>query len=261
MVDSKDPLTGVAQRDIASPQHPESIEAFAHWAAAAALHFKGNNIIWEIWNEPNITFWRPGPDVNQYVALTKATCKAIRDVVPEATIIGPATSLIPLPFLESCMTSGLLEYLDAISVHPYRDYALAPETVATDYLALRKLIEKYAPAEKKNMPIINSEWGYASATKGVTPERQAVLSVRMHLANLLNGIPISIWYDWKNDGDNPSDFEHNCGTVTSDLKPKPAYIAAQVMNTQLKGFTFLQRIDTKNENDFVLLFRNEKGQL
>jgi hypothetical protein len=28
---------------------------------------------------------------------------------------------------------------------------------------------------------------------------------------------------------------------------------------QLKGFTFLRRIDIKNDNDFVLLFRNDKG--
>lgn len=258
-IDSKDPLTGKEQRDIASPRHSETIEAFARWAAASAAHFKDRNIIWEIWNEPNIFFWKPTPDVAQYIALALATCKAVKAVVPDAVIIGPTTSEVPLPFLESFLASGVLEYLDAVSVHPYRNYSKSPETAVDDYRKLRELIERYAPAEKKKMPIISSEWGYSSSTKGVSLEKQETYIVRMQLANLLNGIPISIWYDWKNDGDDPTEHEQNFGTVSSDLKPKPAYKAVQTMNMQLKDFTFSHRIDIKNDNDFVLLFRNGKG--
>jgi polysaccharide biosynthesis protein PslG len=32
---SKNPLTGQEQKDVASPQHPESVAAFARWAAAS----------------------------------------------------------------------------------------------------------------------------------------------------------------------------------------------------------------------------------
>ena len=258
-IDSKDPLTGKEQKGTASPQHPESIAAFACWSAAAAVHFKGSNIIWEIWNEPNISFWKPKPDVAQYTALAMATCKAIRAVVPNATIIGPASSELPWPFLESLLASGVLEYLDAVSIHPYRNYSKSPETASTDYLKLRELIERYAPTDKINMSIISSEWGYPSANKGVSVEKQAAFIVRMQLSNLLAGIPISIWYDWKNDGDDPADHEQNFGTVTSDLNPKPAYIAIQNMNKQLNGFTFSRRIDLKNDHDYVLLFKNDKG--
>jgi polysaccharide biosynthesis protein PslG len=257
--DSKDPLTGMEQKDIASPHHPESIAAFARWAAEAARHFKDKNIIWEIWNEPNIFFWKPTPDVAQYNSLAMATCKAVKEVVPDATIIGPASSEVPLPFLESFLASGVLKYLDAVSIHPYRDYANSPETAVSDYRKLRELIERYAPAEKKKMPIISSEWGYSSSTKGVSLEKQEAYIVRMQLSNLFNGIPISIWYDWKNDGDDPTEHEQNFGTVSSDLKPKPAYTAIQTMNIQLKGFTFSRRIHIKNDNDFVLLFRNDEG--
>lgn len=258
-IDSKDPLTGKEQKGIASPQRPESIAAFARWAAAAAEHFKGSNIIWEIWNEPNISFWKPKPDVAQYIALAMATCKAVKAVVPNATIIGPATSEVPLPFLESFLASGVLKYLDAVSVHPYRNYSKSPETAVTDYQKLRELIDRYAPTEKMKIPIISSEWGYSTSTKGVSLETQAAYIVRMQLANLLSGIPISIWYDWKNDGDDPTEHEQNFGTVSSDLKPKPAYAAIQIMNMQLKGFTFLRRIDLKNGHDYLLLFRNDKG--
>lgn len=257
--ESKDPISGKITKSVAAPNDEESVAAFAKWAAAAALHFRGNNIIWEIWNEPNINFWRPAPDVEQYNKLAVATCKAIRKAVPEAIIIGPATSQLPVPFIEAFLASGITEYIDAVSVHPYRRYNLSPETVSDDYNKIRELIRKYTPAGRSEIPIVSGEWGYSSSTKGVSVETQAAYIVRMQLANLVYGIPFSIWYDWKNDGPDPEEHEHNFGTVTNDLEPKPAYTAIKNMNDQLKDFTFQKRVDVKRINDFVLLFRDDKG--
>lgn len=225
-VTSKNPITGQQHKTTASPQHPESVAAFAKWAGAAAKRFSGRKIIWEIWNEPNIHFWQPKPDVEQYITLARATAKAIREADPDATIIGPATSGFPWEFLEAFFKSGALEYLDAVSVHPYCDYKKPPESAGADYAKLRELIERHAPAAKKNkVPILSGEWGYATHTKGLSLETQAAFAARQQLANLLNGVPLSIWYDWKNDGNDPNEREHNFGTVLPDLKPKPAYVA------------------------------------
>jgi polysaccharide biosynthesis protein PslG len=255
----KDTLTGLEYKDIASPQHPESIAAFARWAEAAAIHFKDNKVIWEIWNEPNVSYWRPVADVKQYIALALAACKAVKSAVPNSVIIAPGTSQVPLPFLEPFLASDVLEYLDGVSVHPYRDYSLSPENASSDYRKVRDIIARHTPAGKKEIPVISSEWGYSSATNGLSVETQAEYIVRMQLSNLLNAIPLSIWYDWKNDGISPTDFEHNCGTVTYDLIPKPAYTAIQTMNKQLDSFSFVRRIDLKNDNDYALLFKNENG--
>lgn len=259
-VEFKDPINGTIHKGTASPSNQESIDAFARWAASAADHYKESNIIWEIWNEPNISFWRPEPDVDQYIKLALATCRAVRSVCPDAILTGPATSQVPFPFLEKFLASGVLEYLDAVSVHPYRNYSMSPETAIREYKELGEIIARCKPANRKHIPIISSEWGYSSATKGLTTETQSQYLVRMQLANLLYGIPVSIWYDWKNDGDNPSDFEHNCGTVTSDLVPKPAYISAQAMNNQLRGFVLTKRIPLENDLDFILAFKNLEGK-
>lgn len=259
-VSSTNPLTSKEQKATSSPQHEESVAAFARWAAAAAEHFKKSNIIWEIWNEPNISFWKPKPDVAQYTTLALSTCKAVKKVVPSAVIIGPASSEIPLKFIEPFLASGILQYLDAVSVHPYRDYSKSPETAVADYQKLHELIARYTPASKKMIPIISSEWGYSSATKGVSLEKQAAYIVRMQLSNMLYGIPLSIWYDWKNDGNDPNEHEQNFGTTLSDLTPKPAYKTIQLMNMQLKNFSFLKRITLENSNDFVLVFKNDKNQ-
>jgi hypothetical protein len=236
------------------------VEAFARWAAAAAARFRGRHVIWEIWNEPNISFWKPKPDVKQYAALALATCQAIRAADPKATIIAPATSEVPLKFLEELFAAGLLEHLDAVSVHPYRSYSRAPETAAEDYRKLRGLIERYAstPA-KKRMPIISGEWGYSSHAKGVSLDTQAAFLVRQQLANLLAEVPISIWYDWKNDGTDPNEGEHNFGTVTHDLQPKPAYLALRTMTEELAGYRLSRRLATGSDQDYLLLFTKPKS--
>ena len=255
LVTPENPLPWESQKTTASPQHKESIAAFARWSAAAALRYRGKNIIWDIWNEPNINFWKPKPDVAQYSALALATCKAVKEVVPEAVMIAPSTSEISLPFLESFLSSGILKYLDAVSVHPYRDYSKSPETVLSEYQKLIELIEKYTPKNKKNIPIVCSEWGYSSATNGIAKEKQAEYIVRIQLTNVLAGIPISIWYDWKNDGVDTNDLGQNFGTVNFELTPKPSYKTLQILNMQMKDYAFVKRLELDSPNDYVLLFK------
>ena len=259
-VTSPHPITGHSHKTTASPQHPESIAAFARWTAASARHFHGRHVLWEIWNEPNGNFWSPKPDAQQYSRLALATCKAIRESDPQATIIGPASAGFPWDFLETFLKSGVLEYLDAVSVHPYRDAHSPPETAAGDYQRLRQIIARYAPQSRKaEMPILSGEWGYSTHAGGVPLETQAAFAVRQQLSNLLNGVPLSIWYDWKNDGPDANENEHNFGTVLPDLKPKPAYVAIQTLTRQLSDYRIGRRIAQASEKDYVLLCTNKAG--
>ncbi|MFA5190389.1 MAG: cellulase family glycosylhydrolase [Verrucomicrobiia bacterium] len=257
-----DKRTKTERKDVASPQHPESVEAFARWAGAAAKRYRGRHIIWEIWNEPNISFWKPKPDVAQYIALALATCRAVRAADPQATIVAPASSGFPWEFFETMFASGVLKYLDAVSVHPYRPYSKSPETAAADYLRLRGLIAKYAPADKRNLPVISGEWGYATHDKGVSLDTQAAFIARQQLANLLNDVPLSIWYDWKNDGTDATYSEHNFGVVDNRLKPKPSYVAAQTITRELAGYRVARRLFptvAPSDDDFILLCENAAG--
>ena len=260
VVTNENPVTHRTHRTTASPQHPESVDAFAKWAAASAKHYHGHRIIWEIWNEPNITFWNPKPDVEQYTTLALATCRAIRAAEPGATIVGPATSTFPWDFLETFLKSGVLEYLDGVSVHPYREPRRPPETAAADYQRLRQLFDRYAPDSKKEkIPLLSGEWGYSTWTRGVSLETQAAFAVRQQLSNLLNGVPLSIWYDWKNDGDDPNENEHNFGTVLPDLSPKPAYRVIQTLTRELSGCRIARRLTRDDPKDYLLVLTDSRG--
>jgi len=237
-----------------APCSDEGRAVFARWAAAAVEHFKGRGVLWEMWNEPNLKqFWKPEPNVTNYIALARAVGKAIKTVAPREHYCGPATSRIDLKFLEACFQGGLLEYWDSVTVHPYRQKD--PETVLPEYAQLRALIDKYAPKGKR-IPILSGEWGYSCAWKNFNDERQAKYLPRQFLVNLMAGVPLSIWYDWRDDGLDPKNPEHHFGVVRHSLKEvKPSYSALQTLVTNLRGYRFDRRIETGNPDDFVLAFR------
>ena len=248
-----------------SPSSEDGRQAMARWAAAAARHFRGRGIVWEMYNEPNIFFWKPKPDVNQYAKLALAVGLAIRAAEPGETYIGPATSTIDFSFLEKCFQAGLLEYWSAVSVHPYRQEG--PETAAAEYARLRQLIDRYAPQGKK-IPIISGEWGYSSAWNKHDETRQGKMLSRQWLVNLAHDVPLSIWYDWHDDGQDAKEPEHHFGAVHFAFdaarqpvyEPKPSYLAAKTLTTSLRGFRFEKRLPQSSDNDYVYLFTKGKRQ-
>ena len=91
---------------------------------AAALH----GWLWEVWNEPDISYWHGTPE--EYDHLYDVTAAAIRSVLPDAKIGGPdatgpgARSTFLQQFLTHCSkgansaTGGIGAPLDFISFHP-----------------------------------------------------------------------------------------------------------------------------------------------
>ena len=71
-----------------SPASDEGRKAFARWAVAAARHFRGRDILWEMHNEPNIQFWKPKPDVQQYIELALEVGRALRQAEPGEQYMG-----------------------------------------------------------------------------------------------------------------------------------------------------------------------------
>lgn len=248
------------------PPHTEAGRAaFARWAAAAALHFHGRGVVWEMWNEPNyIRFWKPKPNVGDYILLALATGEAIQEADPGATMIGPGGALIDLRFLAACFQAGLLNYWSGVSVHPYRQ--LDPETVQRGLLAVRFLIARYAPPGKK-IHVITSEWGYSSTWKydHMDEQTQARMLAREWLIETANGVPLTIWYDWRDDGADPVDPEAHFGLVRfpyltgrasnqAVFAQKPAYQAARTLTHALAGYRFTRRLAIGGSGDYVLLF-------
>jgi hypothetical protein len=248
-----------------SPYTEEGRRAFAQWASASVEHFQGRGIIWEMYNEPNWRFWRPKPNVHDYIVLALEVGEAIRTVAPSEVYIGPAGAVIDFGFLEACFRAGLLNYWSAVSVHPYRQRD--PESVAEEFRKLRELIAAYA-TKGKQVPIIAGEWGYSSTWnwKGMDEAKQGKLLAREFLSNLASGVPLTIWYDWHDDSPDPKDPESHFGIVRFPYQPdspqvyspKPAYFALKTLTSVLNGYRFSKRLPVGSPDDYVLLFTKEK---
>jgi hypothetical protein len=242
----------------------EGRAAFSRWAVAAVKHFKGRGVIWEVWNEPNGSwFWQPKANADDYAKLAFVASASIHQAAPDETIIGPALAGSDPAFLETVLKTGVLRYRSGVSIHPYsqRD---APEKEDHAYAEVKTLIAKYAPPGK-NIPVICGECGYSTTSQGVREEVQGQFLARQFLNNMLEGIPLTIWYDWSNDGTNPQDKESNFGIVRNAYQasppapnahePKPAYLAAQAYAKELSGFHLLRRLTDRIGSDaYVLVF-------
>jgi polysaccharide biosynthesis protein PslG len=248
ILDYGNPLYDSESGRAVSPRTPEGRGAYARFCAAAAAHFRGLGVIWELWNEPN-GFWVPRPNVVDYATMAVEAARAMRSVDPGCTLIAPGVSGFDPAFVEACFRHGLLQYLDAVSVHPYRDSP--PETALPEFARLRRLIDRYA-APGQHVAMACSEWGYSSV--GISEEEQGQLLARQWLTNLMAGSRFSIWYDWKEDGSDPKEKEHHFGAVRPDLQPKPAYRAARALTRGLSGLKFIRRLDLGRPEDYVLLF-------
>lgn len=238
-----------------SPRTPEAWAAFARWSAAAARHYAGKGILWEIFNEPNIGFWKPKPNVEEYAGLANAVIDAVRRADPQAYIVAPASAGFPWEFFEGLGQRGVIARLDALSVHPYRSNN--PETAVADYARLRALLDRYSP--KRKLPILSGEWGYSTQEGGLPEETQAQYLVRQRLMNMASDVRLSIWYDWRDDGTDPKYNEHHFGTVYRDLKPKPSYLAARTLTDTLRGYRYVRRVALREEKDWLLVFSKGKS--
>jgi hypothetical protein len=244
--------------------HPfteESREAFVKYATTALRRYRDRGIIWELYNEPN-GFWANWGELRNesivgYTDLLNRFGKAVRsdEEIAGEILIGPATSGIDLEWIREVGKEGPFQWLDGISVHPYRKEG--PEGVREDYGKLRALIRQLIPSDKAEPALISSEWGWATCggpkpivcpTIGggvgevVSLHEQASRLVRQWLVNDLNHIALSIWYSWKNDGDNALEAESNYGATLNGTgdemsagaagrprQRKPSYFAARTM--------------------------------
>lgn len=242
--------------DSRSVRTPEGRAAFARFAAAAAARYKGKNVIWEIWNEPNMNFfWPPAADAHEYMQLVIDAATAIRLADSTAYVIAPGVNRMDFGFLQQCLKLGLLRHINAVTVHPYRDSH--PETALDELARLQNLLAEHEPGLAT--PFVVGEWGYTTLHPGVTAEFQAIYLQRLFLVNAMAGAEFTIWYDFRNDGPDPRNFEHNFGLYGYDGREKPALVAVRELSRQLAGKRFSRRLFSHPE-DFLLEFADLKGK-
>jgi polysaccharide biosynthesis protein PslG len=223
------------------PRTAEDIAAFGRFAEAAAKHFKGRDVRYEIWNEPDIAqFWSPKPNAQEYATLLREAVSAIRKADPAAKIVSGGVSRLDLKFLRKAIEPGVAADLTAIGVHPYPKGE--PEKMAPELEKLREWVRR---SFGERLEIWDTEWGYSSTNStqwargnGRSDEgrlRQARLAVREMLTVWSVGFPLAVWYDLQDDGADAENPEQNYGLLEASGAEKPAMRAVRTVMSAVRG--------------------------
>lgn len=251
-----------------TPYTDQGRQGFANYGTAVLNAFPDTRWV-EVYNEFNIDFGDRGdgpadslPDY--YFKLLKETYVTLKAADPNVTVVGPATANMPWDWLEELFKLGGLDYMDVVSIHPYR-YPISPETIELDVTRLDQLIRKYNKGNSK--PIWASELGWPTQldSRGISEEVQASYIVRANAQSLASGIDKIFWYDFMNDGLDPNYNEHNFGIVRhadsalGKYAPKPAYTAFAMMTRELEGLSFTGK-DPVDKGLYSYRFQDDKGK-
>jgi hypothetical protein len=223
------------------PRTAEDIAAFGRFAEAAAMRFKGRDVRYEIWNEPDIAqFWPSKPNAREYAALLREAVSAIHRADPAASVVSGGVSRLDLKFLRKAIDPDLAAGLIAIGVHPYPKKS--PEKIGPE---IAKVREWARLSFGERLEIWDTEWGYSSTNStesalgnGLSDEgrlRQARLAVREMLTVWNLGFPLGVWYDLQDDGADAENPEHNYGLLDGNGAAKPAMQAVRTVMTAVRG--------------------------
>ncbi len=237
---------------VGAPTMPDARAAFARWAGEAANHFKGEEVVWELWDAPNTDrSWKPSPSASDYSMLAVEAAKAMRLLDSGCRILAPGTASVDSQFLSSALSTELLGLVDGVSIHA--DRAGGPESIVADVRQVRDLIKQRAPDGRKELPIVCTGWGYSTARGKNSEGRQAMYVSRMWLLNSALGVPVTIYDSWQDNGANPDEPGDRLGLVRENLDLKPSYIAAKEVLERFRGCTNFRWLPQKDPLDWVIV--------
>ena len=246
---------------------PRDPAAFAAFAGKLAAHFRGRVTAWEIWNEPNSNnFWFPKADPERYMALLHAAFSAIRETAPEVLILHGGVACcreqrINFTFLERLFQLGLADCCDVVNVHPYSGPNVPEVEFDATFDRLAELMHRYNCSK----PVWLTELGTPIHHRFAQSETEQAFHLMRHWLCGMKRPEIEriYWYDFRDDGTDPENFEHHFGIVDAEFRRKEAYYACREMISQFSSAVYRRewtlpdgshavRFDQPGENSFLL---------
>lgn len=218
-----------------------SVPTDAAWRAyvrAMASRYRGKIRLYEVWNEPDLGFWRGTTD--DYIRLLRSAAAEIRAADPGAKVMtgGFATALehagrAANPDLQERV---LAEATDAFDVHAFHQHGLFPEFRDAVSGELRRL----RAGMPNRRPLCFNETAVSSAFIGEAKQAET-LTKKLVYAMAIGAVGYT-WYDLRDDGTDPANMEHNYGLLKEDFTPKAAFVAFRECVRRLRGHCRMGRL-------------------
>lgn len=214
---------------------PADLRDWSDFVYRMVYRYKGKIKYWEVWNEPDIGFWKG--TIEQYSDLLKSAYVAAKRADPDCKIVFGGTAGVNLPFTERVYQNGGKYYFDVMAVHPYQwGDTFNDEWFVSQLNDLHCLMEKWDIGYKE---IWLTELGWSTGDKGITEEVQARLLAQALITS--QSIPEAnvtkvFWFCVK-DWDGPG-----YGLLKPDGSRKPAFEAYKFVTRTLEGAEYVARL-------------------
>lgn len=210
-------------------------QAFSKYAVATLKAYGGQIRTVEVWNEYNGGTFVSGPvtadRTHYYTLMMKEVYTAIKAEFPDVTVVGGSTVLVPVPYLEKLFDEGALDYMDAVSIHPYRPH---PEGVEKEIAAVQRLMGEHGGIK----PIYATEFGRGFDDPADVPAYMVKMAVLMASVD----VEKAYWYPLR---DNWSYV--NMGLYDESMRPYPALSAFQFLQKEMPDGVKPERVDMGSE--------------
>ena len=209
---------------------PREVASFSRFMRQCVRRYQKRVQVWEVWNEPNIGFFRGS--AAEYAEMVKAAAMAARQEDPNCRIAMGCAG-IDIDFLQRLLEFGCGPYMDVASVHPYQWGREFNDRWMVDKLqSCRKLLDRFGQTSK---PIWITEIGW-SLGEGVSATEQANLLAQAIVTALSVRESLNLekvfWFcvkDWGGPG-------HGLFDVKG--QPKPAFNAYRAVISALSGAAY-----------------------
>lgn len=237
-----------------APYTEEGIAAFVRYATFLAEHFKGRINHFEVWNEYNMEgggFNPTSRPPEDYARLLKAVYPAIKEVNPDAFIVGCCTAGTDLGWIKRVFDAGGYDYMDAVSIHPYC-YPTSPDEggIVKNIELTRELMLQYG--EEKPIWLTEVGWPTQEDQRGVSEIVSGAYAVRLHALGMAAGADKIFWYDLQDDGTDRTYNEHNFGLIKTwfglpvPWAAKDNFIAYSAMTKKMADVEYVDAYDEGN---------------
>jgi hypothetical protein len=215
------------------PVTDAQIEAWKGYVEYVTTAYKGSVKYYELWNEPNLTnFNIDMASATQYAELAKVTYPIVKKNDPDAIFCVFSTAQIPVDWIKEACDAGILNYADAVTVHPY-DWSGEGSGVDKNFRnsfyiqrmkEFRNLMAEYGHSD---IPIISTELGITTITSQQSPIGQAALVTQIFAMTQGENLSESIfYYDFQNDQMTAELYENNGEANWGFIKHQKDTVAA-----------------------------------
>lgn len=216
-------------------RHQANIDDKVKFVSAAARRFPQLKY-WELGNEPDLTFFYPGP-IEAYNAGMAPLYRAIKAANPNAFVVngglsfaGDEATVRARRFIEILDTTTV----DAIAYHGHGPGAEAERGALT---RVRRVAREFG--KERGARFVETESGVSAHTPAQEDTQARTVVQKMVFAQG-EKMPFFIWFRLLM-------FEEEYGNLRTEQEPRPAVLAYRAMVEALRGYRYVQMVETNRD--------------